>query len=38
LVATTGSCDCTRPITTPSAERFSPPSPFIAALLLRDGL
>src|SRR5207249_10449778 len=34
LVTTTGSCDCTSPITTPSGDLFSPPSPLIALLPL----
>src|SRR5881396_1304422 len=29
LVTTTGSCDCTRPITTPSGDLFNPPSPLM---------
>src|SRR3989454_4031363 len=34
FVTTTGSCDCTSPITTPSGDLFSPPSPLIALLPL----
>src|SRR5438309_3095263 len=37
LVTTTGSCDCTSPITTPSGDLFSPPSPLIALLPLASG-
>src|SRR5690606_14577539 len=36
-VSTTGSCNCTKPMTTPFSDLFNPPRPDMAVLLFGDG-